>query len=93
MKTIIYSGYKGKFPDSSLPKRYAVNTQDKLRKGDKFKIASNTLVVDEVLDVAYKYVNVYNGEFSNEIVSTGSIEIKELALVAQNDNVLVATKL
>ena len=93
MKTIIYSGYKGKFPNSSLPKRYAVNTQDKLRKGDKFKISGNTLVVDEVLDVAYKYVNVYNGEFSNEIISTGSIEIKELALVAQNDNVLVAIKL
>ena len=75
MKTIfcIISGNAGK--------KYAYNTDATLKVGDQVKIEKgNSLVVTNILDKQFEYVNSATGSLGMEITSTSDVKISTLVI-------------
>ena len=96
MKTIfvVYGSDVSRAANDCKTKRYAFNTEADVKVGEvlRAKEYSSDMVVKEVLDKSFKYYNNINGDLSNELTSTSFRAVKNLKVVDNADNDVIATR-
>lgn len=82
--------------DGTCKKKYAYNTESEVATGDVLVSPNydNKVIVVDVLDECYKYINLETGELSNKMTSLNQSLIKTLKVVAdKTDSTILCIRL
>lgn len=71
-------------------KRYAFNTTEDLKVGDKLESSEYTtsMIVDKVLDTYYEYFNKATGELTNTLSNSNAFKIRDLVIRNEESDVV-----